>query len=73
MQWEQIYAELLNKFRWSIASTMAGQGFNYSYAESIALAGALAGDALRLMKLKDEKPDLRLSAEDVRRLLRTEV
>lgn len=71
MQWEQVYAELLNKFRWSIASTMAGQGFNYSYQECVALAGALAGDALRLMKLKDEKPDLRLSAEDVRSLLRT--
>jgi len=73
VQWEQIYAELLNKFRWGIASTMAGQGSNYSYAESIALAGALAGDALRLMKLKEEKPDLRLTTEGVKRILRDKV
>lgn len=71
MQWEQIYAELLNKFRWSIASTMASQGFNYSYAESIALAGVLAGDALKLLKLKEEKPDLRITAEGVRDLIRS--
>ena len=69
MQWEVVYAELLNKFRWSIASTVAGQGFNYSYQESLALASVLAGDALSLIKLKDEKPDLRVTTEGVRALI----
>lgn len=69
MQWEQIYAELLNKFRWSIASTMAGQGSNYSYQDSVALAGALAGDVLKLMKLREEKPDLRFTEETARKLI----
>ena len=72
MQWEQVYAELLNKIRWSIASTMTGQGFNCSYQESIALASVLAGDALRLIKLRQQKPELRMSVEEVRSLLRTE-
>lgn len=72
MEWEQTYAELLNKFRWSIASTVAGQGFNYSYQESLALAGVLAGDALNLIKLKHEKPDLRINTEVVRNVIHSE-
>lgn len=69
MQWEQIYAELLNKIRWAIASTAAGQGYNYTYQDSIALATVLSGDALKFMKLKEEKPDLRATAKEIRTLI----
>jgi len=69
LEWEQIYAELLNKIRWSIASTASGV-FNYSYTETVALAGVCAGDVLKLMKLKEEKPDLRFTSDGVRELIR---
>jgi len=71
MEWEPIYAELLNKFRWSIASTAAGV-CNYSYRDSLALASVAAGDVLKLMKLKEEKPDLQFTAKSVREAIRTE-
>ena len=70
MEWEIIYAELMNKIRWAIASTVAG-AFNYSYRDSQALATVLAGDALRLMKMRHEKPDLSLTPESVRALMET--
>ena len=66
-----VYAELLNKFRWSVASTAAAQGWNYTYNDSLALASVFAGDAIKLMKAKDEKPDLRLDAAFVREVIRT--
>lgn len=69
MEWEQIYAELLNKIRWSVASTAAG-AFNYSYRDSLALAQVLAGDALKLMKAREEKPDMRFTPEGVREVIR---
>lgn len=69
MEWEPIYAELLNKIRWAIASTAAG-AFNYSYRDSVALATVLAGDALKLMKKREEKPDLQFTPESVREAIR---
>jgi len=72
MEWEQIYAELLNKIRWSVASTAANIPVNYSYQDSIALSKVLAGDALKLMKAREEKPDLRFTTESVREAIRSE-
>lgn len=56
--WEEVYAELLNKIRWSIASSVAAQGINLPFRTSKGIAGLFAGDVLRLLKLLEEKPDL---------------
>lgn len=58
MQWEETYAELANKMRWSIASTVSAMGINLPYRTSKGLASFFASDVLRLLKLLDEKPDL---------------
>lgn len=71
MEWEQIYAELLNKIRWSIATSAANGGINIPFRTSKGLAGFFASDVLRLLKLKDEKPDLdiaELAAKELRDL-----
>jgi len=59
--WEDFYAELKNKIRWSIAST-AGGHFNLSYQASNQLAGMVASELLQVFKAKEEKPDLDTSA-----------
>lgn len=56
--WEETYAELANKIRWSIASTVSSAGINLPFRTSKGLAGFFASDVLRLLKLLDEKPDL---------------
>jgi len=56
--WEEIYAELLNKIRWSIASTVSGQGINIPFRTSKGMASLFASDVLRLLKLLEEKPNL---------------
>jgi len=71
MEWEPIYAELRNKIRWSVASTAQEAGFNYSFRDSVALATVLAGDALKLMKAREAKPDLRPDEKWIRDLLHT--
>ncbi len=61
MEWEPIYAELANKIRWAISSTGDSAGISYTYRESMAAANMAAGDLLRIMKVKWEKPDFRLT------------
>lgn len=56
--WEEVYAEMLNKIRWSIASTVSGAGINIPFRTSRGLAGLFAGDVLRLLKLLEDKPNL---------------
>lgn len=55
--WEDFYAELKNKIRWSIASTTAG-AFNLSYQASNQLAGKVASELLAVFKAKEQSPDL---------------
>jgi len=69
MEWEHVHAELTNKVRWSISTTAAAAGINYTYSEAMACSNVVAGDLVKLMKLKYEKPDLRISVEEVRRIL----
>jgi len=71
MQWEAIYAELANKLRWSISHTGANAGINYTFQESMNAANYVAGDLLKLMKIKAEKPDYRVpAAEELEKVLR---
>ena len=58
--WEDLYAELLNKFRWAIASTVAPHS-NMSYRESKACARPFAQLIVAAVKLQAEKPDLTIS------------
>lgn len=69
--WEPIYAELANKIRWSIASTAKSEGWHYSFQDSMALANVLAGDALKLMKIREEKPDYEFDTKAIRKVLTT--
>jgi hypothetical protein len=59
--WEDLYAELLNKFRWSIASAAAGQ-FNLSYRDSQAAARPLATVVLQGLKGLKKDPSFLLEA-----------
>lgn len=72
MEWGPVYAELSNKFRWSISTTAASMGCNYGFAECTAMGNQLAGDVITLMKLKEEKPDLRFTEKSVKDLLNVE-
>ena len=65
MEWEPIYAELANKLRWSISSTAAAAGLNYTFAESMACANFAAADLIKLMKVKVEKPDYRIPSKTI--------
>ncbi len=69
MEWEVVYAELLNKVRWSISSTASSAGFNYSFQDSMALAHVLAGDGLKLMKVRDKAPDYQFEPKAIRKML----
>jgi len=58
MEWEETYAELANKIRWAIASTVGAAGINLPYRTSKGIATLFASDVLRLLKLLEEKPNL---------------
>jgi hypothetical protein len=59
MSWEETYAEAANKIRWALSTTASANGVPLSFPESQALAAVFAGDALKLWKMREEKPDLR--------------
>jgi len=59
--WEDIYAELMNKIRWAISSTVA-QHSNMSYRESQACARPFARIIADGLKLQSEAPDFSISA-----------
>ncbi len=69
--WEETYAELLNKIRWSIATAAPTAGITLPFATSKALASLFASDVVRLLKLLDEKPNLDIAdlAKSERRTL----
>jgi len=65
MEWDQLAAELTNKFRWALG-TSTGEHFNLSYREQLRLATTLAGDCITFFKLKEEKPNLEFSPDLLR-------
>ncbi len=73
MEWAELGAEMTNKMRWAIGSSLDGvPGINLDYRAQMVLAGALAGDAIKLLKMLDDKPNLRWqNTADVRKLLTT--
>jgi hypothetical protein len=67
MQWEEVYAELLNKIRWSISTTTADRGaISCSFQEAQSVAGVCAGDVLHLLKLKAATPGFTWGRDEVR-------
>jgi len=68
--WEELYAELVNKFRWSIGTASGSAGINLSYQEQRAISTVLAGDALAVLKEKDTSPEWRPDATGLRAFLR---
>ncbi len=59
--WQDVYAELRNKFRWAIGSTIAESGvINLPFRTQVELAGPLAQDALESLQAIYEKPNLRV-------------
>ncbi len=50
MNWAEIWTELRNKFRWTLASTAYGKGIWLSYAQGKGWAGQLADAALEELK-----------------------
>jgi len=59
--WEDLYAELKNKIRWSISTSMGGQ-YNMSFRASDQAAKPLAQLLLDGIKLKNDAPDLDLGS-----------
>lgn len=71
VDWADLYAELRNKVRWAIGSTIAESGaINLPYRAQTALAGVVAQDILEALKEVHEKPDLRIDTESARSLLK---
>lgn len=69
--WDDLYAEMKNKVRWAIGSTLAETGaINLPYRQQSALAGVIAQDLLELLKEIYEKPDLRIDPDNARELLK---
>lgn len=63
--WPDVYAELRNKIRWAIGSTVAESGvINLSYRDQLAMAGPLAQQALEHIQAVYEKPNLRIVGGD---------
>ena len=57
--WGELDAELTNKIRWAIGSTMnGGGGFNIPYSQSMGMARFVTGLVVEVMKEKELKPDL---------------
>ncbi len=65
MEWERVYAELTNKFRWAIGSTvdatLAGS-INLPYRSQQDLARSMASELVERLKAMYEKPNLVLGA-----------
>lgn len=59
--WEDLYAELMNKIRWAISSTVAPHS-NMPYRESQACARPFARIIVDGLKLQSEAPDFSISA-----------
>tara|TARA_Y100000310_G_scaffold326537_1_gene391540 strand:+ start:545 stop:868 length:324 start_codon:yes stop_codon:yes gene_type:complete len=58
-QWGELDAELTNKIRWAIGSTLnGGGGFNIPYSQSMGMARFVTGLVVEVMKEKEAKPDL---------------
>ena len=52
MQWEDVYAELRNKIRWSISSTATSVGISLSYEESLKHAKCAASQVVEDFKTR---------------------
>jgi len=71
LHWEDVYAELRNKLRWAIGSTLAETGaISLPFRAQSHLAGVLSQDILELLKEIYEKPDLRVDGDNARALLK---
>ena len=69
--WEDTYAELRNKLRWAIGSTVAESGVtSLPFRAQTALAAIFAADMVELLKSLYEKPNLRIDRDNARELLR---
>lgn len=58
--YEDLYAELLNKIRWAVASSV-GTFSNVTHRESQAIARPFASLIVEAVKAQGEKPDLVMS------------
>lgn len=69
-QWDDILAELTNKVRWAITTTMSTTERPWSFREALMVASVLGADVVALAKMASEKPDFRWdSPREVRSLL----
>ncbi len=58
MEWENIHAELVNKIRWALASTVAANSVcNLSYGNSMTWARIYASDIVEGLKAKVDQPE----------------
>lgn len=64
--WGDLYAELRNKMRWAIGSTVAESGLiNLGFRSQVAMAGPLAQEALEKIQAIYEKPNLQIVGERI--------
>ncbi len=70
MEWGEFQAELRNKIRWSIGTSLAGQAeIHIPYAQQMAMALWCTNDVVSVLKQKEEKPDLGISRESLKAAL----
>jgi len=56
MEWQDIYPELVNKFRWAISTALGTQASRYPFQDSQLIATVLAQDVIQLVKLSEAEP-----------------
>jgi len=54
--WEDLYPELVNKFRWAITTTFGTPASRYPYGDAQRIATVLSQDAIDLIKTSTAAP-----------------
>jgi len=70
-QWKDIYPELVNKLRWAICTAVKTPESNYPYGVAQRIATVLAQDAVAIIQLGEEHPEILSSPASIRGVLKS--
>lgn len=66
MEWQDVYPEMVNKFRWAISTALSTPGSRYPFQASQAIATVLAQDVIELAKLATTEPGVVATTNTIR-------
>ena len=64
--WEELYPELVNKFRWAISTSCGTAESRYPFGDSQRMATVFAQQVLDLVKAAPDAPGLLSSTDSIR-------